>query len=164
MKKIIFILIVIFYANAGFSQDDEAMKKLESAKIGLITERLGLTPEQAEQFWPVYNEYLNRMKTLRSEFRQRRENLNEQELSEQERQKLIDLGFSFKERQIDLEKAYSERLLRIISSKQLLSLRKAEEDFRNMLLRRLQQRQMQQKRKEQFEDRIERRKEMRRNN
>ena len=107
---------------------------------------------------------MERMKSLRSEFRQRRQNLNEQSLTEQERQKLIDLGFQFKEKQISLEKAYSDRLLRIISSKQLLSLRKAEEDFRNMLLRRLQQRKMQQRRKEQFEDRIERRKELRRNN
>ena len=48
MKNVIFILIIIFSTHLGFGQDDEAMKKLESAKIGLITERLGLTPEQAE--------------------------------------------------------------------------------------------------------------------
>ena len=31
--------------------------KVQSAKAALITRRLSLTPQQAERFWPVYDEF-----------------------------------------------------------------------------------------------------------
>jgi len=34
----------------------EKRAQLESFKIQFITKKLGLTPEEAEKFWPVYNE------------------------------------------------------------------------------------------------------------
>ena len=33
--------------------DPQVRQKVEAARIGLISERLGLTPAQAEKFWPV---------------------------------------------------------------------------------------------------------------
>jgi hypothetical protein len=41
--------------------------------------------------------------------------------------------------ELKVEKDYSDRLLRVISSQQLLGLKKAEDDFREMLLQRIQQ-------------------------
>lgn len=164
MKKFIAIVMLVTVFYMAKAQDDEAMSKIESAKIGLITERLGLSPKQAQEFWPLYNQFMQERNSMRSEFQKQRSNLNEKNLSEEQRQRLIDLAFQFKERQLNLERQYSERLLKIISSKQLLALRKAEEDFRNMLLRKLQQRRMQQNQREQFGERLEKRREMRRNN
>jgi hypothetical protein len=43
------------------------MQKLESMHIAYLTRELALTPEEAQQFWPVYNKYRNE---LRSTFSQ----------------------------------------------------------------------------------------------
>ena len=71
-------------------------------------------------------------------------------------QELVELGLRLKQRELDLEKDYSGRLMKVISAQQMLNLRQAEQDFRAMLLNQLQQRRMQQQRKENFRDRNQR--------
>jgi hypothetical protein len=67
----------------------------------------------------------------------------------------MNLSLNIKERQVQLEKQYSQRLMNVISSQQLLSLKKAEDDFRKMILRRLEERKRQQLQREQLRNRRE---------
>lgn len=137
----------------SFSQENsDARQKIESARIALITERLGLSPEQAEKFWPVYREYANERNVMLKEFKTARDNVSRRDLTEEESQRLIDLGLKLKERQLMLDKQYSERLTQVISSRQLLALRKAEDDFRRMLLERLERRREMQQRMQRRRD------------
>ncbi|HNP79138.1 MAG TPA: hypothetical protein PKM91_18015, partial [Cyclobacteriaceae bacterium] len=58
-----------------------------------------------------------------------------------------------KQKELNLEKDYSGRLLNIINVQQMLNLRKAEQDFRQLILNQLQQRRAeQQQRKELLRD------------
>jgi len=164
MKKLILIFVALCLSGTLSAQSKANMKKIESARIGLITERLGLTPEQAKEFWPLYNEFTDKHKEIRQEFRERRNKMSEGEPTEEDRLALIKLGHQYKERQLELEKSYSDRMLKVISSRQLLSLKKAEEDFKDMLLKRLQQQRNQKKRHRQMQERLDNRREMQRNN
>jgi len=164
MRKLIVILFLITVGWGGFAQSDEAMKKLESAKIGLITERLDLTPEQAEKFWPIYREFAQQRNELRNEFREARRDMDPTEASEEENERLVKLHLRLKEREVDLEKEYSEKLLRVINSRQLISLRRAEDDFRKMILRRIEQRRRMQDRREEMRQRDQNLRNQRRNN
>ena len=77
--------------------------------------------------------------------------------TEEETKKLIQLGRETKERQLNLEREYSDRMLQIINNRQLLSLHEAEQEFRELLLRRLEQRRKGRPEGEQFrEDNIDR--------
>jgi hypothetical protein len=140
-------------AISGFSQNEEALKKIESARIALITERLGLTPEQAEKFWPVYHEYSEQRKLLRDEFHSMRKSTEGKQISDEESKKILEKGLQLKERQLTLDKTYNERLSRVISNNQLLMLRRAEEDFKKMILQRLDNRQEQRERLNRREER-----------
>ena len=133
-------------------QDPKAREKVEAAKIGLISTRLGLSPEQAEKFWPVYKEFSDQRAVLRRELRQATESLkgNPDPTRQQE---IINQGLSIKQRELDLEKNYSDRFLRIITAQQLLNLRGAERDFHRMILNQLQQRRVMQERKETLRER-----------
>ncbi len=147
--KYLYTLIFVLFSAALFAQNDEALRKIESAKIALITERLNLTPEQAEKFWPVYNEYFNRQREVRSEYTQLRKTIDPKTATEEENRQLLELGMQVKERQLQLEREYSERMLGVISNRQMVNLRKAEEDFRKMLVERVRQRNMQRQRMQQ---------------
>ena len=57
-----------FSVNAQNPSKQDAKAKLEAARIALITERLGLTPEQAQEFWPVYNEYGEQRRQIQNQF------------------------------------------------------------------------------------------------
>lgn len=149
MKKYVLTLILLAGALAGQAQKDPR-EQIEAAKIALITERLELTPEQAEKFWPIYNEYSRKAEELRTRFAQARQQHNPETASEEENKRLLELGMRVKEQSVDLERQYSERMLQVISSRQLMSLRKAENDFKEMILKRLRE---QQQRREQLRNR-----------
>ena len=155
-RKFIFIIIpILFFFQISFGQNREARQKIESARIALITERLGLTPEQAEKFWPVYNEYNIHRKNLVQEMQSARKNVDMDNMSEEQGKALMKLGLDVKERQLQLEKTYSDRLTEVISTKQMFSLRKAEDDFRKMIIQRLEDRKRQQMRRDQMINRRE---------
>jgi len=146
MKKLIVIFILILTTSLVFSQRPRANRsreQIEAARIGLITERLDLTPEQAEKFWPVYREFGDKRRQLMEEFSKHRENFDAGNATEEQRQEMLKLGFEKKQQGLDLEKEYSEKMLSVISSQQLINLRKAEREFREMLFQRIQKRQRQ---------------------
>ncbi|MFZ6013309.1 MAG: hypothetical protein ACOYXT_23410 [Bacteroidota bacterium] len=168
MKTIWKIFLLLLLTLPAFAQDvegdgDEAMQqdpkareKIKAAHAAYITERLGLTTEEAEKFWPVYREYSQKRKDLRREFREaRKTGRNEKEL--------IDLDLSIKQKELDLEKDYSGRLQKIITPQKLMNLRQAEGDFKRLLLRQIQQRQMNQERRQQLRDRSQQRLQQRNN-
>ena len=142
----VFLFLGILTANALFAQNKEAMKRIESARIALITERLGLTPNQAEKFWPVYREFNEKRRDLRIELREARQGVDMKALSDEQSNMLMEKAMDIKQRELNLEKDYSKRFQNVISSQQVLKLNKAETDFKQMLLKRLQserERQMQ---------------------
>lgn len=160
MKKTITILIITLLGMGVFAQNPRAKEKIESARIGFITERLGLTPDQAERFWPLYHEYRIRNQDAAVNYRQFRADIDPKVASDDESRRMVELELELKQRRLDLEKEYSKKMLDVISTQQVASLRKAERDFRGILLRRLQdarQHKMRQQRfhdREQFRDRV----------
>ena len=77
---------------------------------------------------------------------------------------LVELGLKIKQRQLDLEKDYSRRMMDVISAQQILNLRNAEKEFQRMILNQLQQRRDLQQRKENFRDRNQQLKDRKGNN
>ena len=153
------MVILLLLPALGFAQDEQevtpdpnARKKIEAARIALISERMGLTVEQAEKFWPVYHEYANRQSELRQQLKEARKQIDPNNKDPKRDQELVNLGFQLKQKGLDLEKDYSNRMLTVISAQQMLNLRSAEKEFNRMVLNQLQQRRVVQQRKENFRD------------
>jgi len=162
MKRVSIILLLFLFSSGAFAQNREAMKKIESARIALITERLGLSPEQAEKFWPVYRQYNMERREIRKEFRDARQGVDIRNLTEEQSQQLVDKSMDMKQKELNLEKEYSKRLSQVISTQQLFKLKNAEKDFQQMLLKRIQD---QRQRQDQNQKMMQRREMMRdRNN
>jgi len=132
------LLFILLLTVASFAQSKEAMKRIESARIALITERLELSPAQAEKFWPVYREFNQKRMTLRKELRNTRKGVDRSRLSEEESKQLMAKSLDIKQKALNLEKEYTKRFQKVISTQQILRLRNAEKDFQQMLLRRIQ--------------------------
>ncbi len=151
------IILLIWFTAPLMAQDSipviqnkTAMEKIQSARIALISSRLGLTPEQAQKFWPIYNEYLAKRRALQQDLISDRQGVDLNNLSEEQSKQLMNQSLNTKQKMVDLEKDYSQRLEKVITAQQVLELRQAEQDFRRMIIERLQQRKMQQMRREQM--------------
>ena len=153
MKRIILLLAACISFGA-LAQSPEAIKKIEAAKIALITERLELTPAQAEKFWPIYREFGKQRQAIRKDFDQARRTFDPNKASEAENKKMLEMANQVKDRQLKLEREYSDRILKVITTRQLNNLRKAESDFKEMLLRRIRAEQMKRQKQKRNNDRL----------
>lgn len=139
MKKL--VLIAVLFIGFNWVVEAQTNPKVEAARIALITERLNLTPQQAEKFWPLYNEYTNKRRGIQQNMKQALQGIDRNNVSDEEAKKIVQLQLDRKQQELNLEKQYSERILNVISSKQMVSLRKAEQDFREIIKARIKQRQ-----------------------
>lgn len=145
------------------AQDPAVQEKIKNLRIAYISDKLGLTPDQAEKFWPVYREFSDKRREIRQEFVDARKQIRTDNPDQAKQEELVKMGFALKQRELDLEKVYSERLLRVISAQQMLNLRKAEGDFQRIILEQIQQRRMIQQRNETIRERNQRLKQQQRN-
>lgn len=68
MKKILLlILIFLNFSYFCFSQQDERIRKAEAIQIAYLTKELGLTSDEAQKFWPVFNNYKAELRKARIE-------------------------------------------------------------------------------------------------
>ncbi len=135
------------------AQDPKVQEKIKNLRIAYISDKLGLTPEQAEKFWPVYRGFSDERKQLRMDFAKSRREINAQNPTPQDQEELVKRGLELKQKELDLEKDYSGRLMKIITAQQMLNLRKAEGDFQRMIIQQVQQRRMMQQRNETIRER-----------
>ena len=69
MKKLLVALLIGFAPLLSIHAQPEGNNEnaLESLKIAFLTKQLNLTPEEAQKFWPVYNQYTQELRKMRRE-------------------------------------------------------------------------------------------------
>jgi hypothetical protein len=122
MKKYLLIILAIFGSfSFVMAQNGNGREKIQALKVAFITQKLHLTPGEAEKFWPVYNQYDSEIMQLRANNRNGDVLDNEQKL-------------------LDIRKKYKSTFEKILGPQRLNDLYNAERDFRNVLIQRLKER------------------------
>ena len=71
MKKIYALLLFLFF-HGYFCQsqppDGNEDNRVQVIKMAYITQELNLSPQEAQHFWPVYNNYENEIKQARNQY------------------------------------------------------------------------------------------------
>lgn len=137
MKQFTTILL-LFLSMTALAQPDYKMKeRIKAQKIAFITEKLNLTPTEAQKFWPIYNAHETEMEMLRINEREKRRNLNLETISDLEAKKALSDLLAFEEEQQNLKKDLVENLLNVIPAKKIIALMRVEREFDRKLLERL---------------------------
>ncbi|MBK9525934.1 MAG: hypothetical protein IPO39_14650 [Bacteroidetes bacterium] len=124
MRKQLFLLsFLVLFSAIVFAQENKppVRERLESLKVGFLTERLNLSAEEAKVFWPVYNKYQDELEQLR---KSRRENLmnaklNFDEMSDSEVEKTIDNELMYRQGELDVLKKYNPQFKKVLPVKKL---------------------------------------------
>jgi len=88
-KALIFLLLILTLPNMRLTAQNTNLEKLNAYKVGFFTKKLNLTSDEAEKFWPVYNEYqaqknliqLEKIKLIRT-FNQSESTLSDNQVAE----------------------------------------------------------------------------------
>lgn len=141
MKIYITLVLTFIIATTTIAQEDKESKreKIKALKVAFITERLELTPDEAQTFWPVYNVYDGRVNdiydTERKVMRELRTDFDT--MDEAAATKTLQTIQSLEKQKLDARAELLSGLKDKITSKKTLVLFKAENDFRRDLLRKL---------------------------
>jgi hypothetical protein len=122
MKKIILLLSLFFtFQFGGFAQRGPGGGNIEAIKIAYFTKKLDLSPEEAQRFWPVYNQYVAEIRQVRTQNR---------DLDE----------VSLEEKIVNVRKKYKTEFARTIPDEKVNTFFKADKEFTNYLRKELQDR------------------------
>ncbi len=138
MKKIFFAFAcLVMAANLVAQPMQNGMKeRVEAQRIGFITQHVNLTPEESQQFWPIYNEYTDKMQQIRNSNKGEK---SFDDMSDADTEKMIMSQFDRESRVMDLRKEYYQKFKKVISVKKIAKLYKAEQEFKGELLKQLQE-------------------------
>lgn len=136
------LIIILFLVSTGIcaQRSNGGHEKIKALKTAHITQALDLTPAEAEKFWPIYNQYNEKMDDIRRKERQEIIAVVRSEMSslnDAEANELIDKMLDFKTQELEHQKALVEELRKVLPPQKILKLRKAEDDFRRMLVHKL---------------------------
>jgi hypothetical protein len=144
MKRILLALPAFFLiALVSVGQPPEGKReRVEAMKIGFLTDRLDLSPDEAKLFWPVYNKYQDELDALRKGRRNNLMNARQgiDEMSDADVAKTVDAELQFRQSELDIIRKYDPQFRKILPIKKVASLYQAEEAFKRKLLEMLQDR------------------------
>lgn len=143
-KRIILSALILLPVMAVFAQhpkdDGERRERIKALKIAYFTEKLELTPAEAQVFWPVFNEYEAKRQDLEIELKgqvmDRKPDINA--MSDEEVDKFIIARLNKEKLLSDLRIEYYGYLKEVLPVKKVFRLFEAEAGFKKMLLERLQ--------------------------
>lgn len=143
MKYLILITFTLF-TFTGIHAQEGRRERIKSLKIAYLTERLELTPEEAQKFWPIYNTHEEAIYDLKVvEMGKLKRKLNREgmaSLTDAEAEKIID-EFQQLEREIfEKEQKFIADLRIFMNPRKVVYLGVLEENFRRELLRKYQNR------------------------
>jgi hypothetical protein len=140
MKNLIIAALLLFPFFVSAQGSGGKNNEIETYKIAYITEKLGLSSEDAKVFWPIYNDWQKEQDALRKERFQKMisfRKINEiEELSDTEVQTLITNDFEMKQKELNLDKKYYYRLKAHLPIKIVGKYFRAQEAFKREILSR----------------------------
>jgi hypothetical protein len=131
----IFLNVTVYAQNKSSHQ--ERMEKYRAEKVSFLTTQLDLTPQEAEKFWPIYNQ----MESERWEIQKTRRELDqkvveaEETLSDKEVIKLTREFSGSLQKEGELLVSYNDKLLNVLPPKKVLKLYKTENEFRMYMIK-----------------------------
>jgi hypothetical protein len=118
MKKFYLLLVLVSITAFVKAQEDvianeKKQQGIDALKVAFISKELELTPDEAQKFWPVYNQYAKELKTT------------------------INHGndaLDRDEKVLNLRKSYKEQFSNVLGQQRMNKIFNAEGRFRNLLI------------------------------
>jgi len=131
------LMVIVFGTMAQAQVDPEKREaRLAAFRAEVFTRVLNLTPEEAQGFWPVYNEFTDKREQSQQELRpgKQLDQMSDAEVEEQ-----LKRHFELKQREIDLEREAYQKLRKVLPLRKIAKIPMAEREFRESLVKKLQE-------------------------
>ncbi len=142
MRKWIFGVLLLFALPLAVLAQDEVEipagkmgEQIQAQKVAFITVRLKLTSEEAQKFWPIYNEYESDQKRVRQKYKSNKQDIAM--MTDAEAEQAVTSNLEMEQQLLNLKKDYVQRMRKVIPIRKVAMLNRVERAFKEELLNRL---------------------------
>lgn len=134
------ILVAIMWAislSGAYAQvksTPPSTERMQAMKVAFITDKIKLTTQQSQSFWPIYNEYQTEQKSIQLALKPPK-GMNQ--MSDQDLENFILNKLDNEAKLVDLKRTYMKRFQEVISIRQIVRLEMAEREFNREVVERL---------------------------
>lgn len=133
---IIFFTLLLFGLSVNGQENRQKLRdQIESRRVAYLSEKLDLTPEEAQQFWPVFNAYKKDL----SDCRMDKERFGNSELSAEESETVLNEYIDKEQKAVDFKKNYIPKMKSIIGPQRTLKVFILDRKFKETMMRELKQ-------------------------
>jgi hypothetical protein len=142
-KQLVFTILAAFltftsvHAQPHKKAINEKLEKYRAEKISFLTSKLDLTPAEAQEFWPVYNQ-LEKERWEAQKMRREMEEkirLAEDDMTKTEITRLTREYAGSLQKEANMLVEYNEKFLKILPPEKVLNLYKSENEFRMYMIK-----------------------------
>lgn len=141
MKKIILAISLLISAImiAQPLRDGKLKERIKAQKTAFITSKLNLTNEEAQKFWPIYNEFETTLQSIRNgELRTIKQRLkNNPNMDDKEANVLLEKLITAEDNRHNAKVKLIKDLKGVIPTRKIIKLKRVEDEFNRKLLERL---------------------------
>ncbi|WP_111683929.1 sensor of ECF-type sigma factor [Winogradskyella tangerina] len=138
MKKLILLLTLMIGFSSYAQMGEKMQERIRAQKIAFLTDKLQLTTEEAQQFWPIYNAFEAKVEEIKSKvLRPLKKEMRSGDVTDKRAEEILD---KVMEAETDTHNANLELvqdLKKVISAKKIIRLKAAEDQFNQILLDKL---------------------------
>lgn len=139
-----YIVLLLLLISYNINAQKSPRERVKAFKIAYITEQLDLTPQEAQKFWPIYNEHEENMEKVNRQeknlIRDLRQQSTSPDFTDSKAGEYLNDFITVEEKKASLRKQLIVSLKNIIPNKKILTLIKAEADFHKRLVQQLRER------------------------
>ena len=144
MKRIITLFAILTFGFSAFAQQPDGPapdhkkhhERFQAEKVAFLTNEMDLTVEEAQVFWPVYNEYSKEADAAHRDVMKALDKIRKnKEITDEEASKAVDELVAARQKEADLVAKYTEQFKAVLPMKKVAALFAAEEGFRQHLFR-----------------------------
>jgi hypothetical protein len=140
-----FLIVLMTISIPRIHGQNPRMEKLNAYKIAFFTKKMNLSSQEAEKFWPLYNEFQNKKLRIQEErvFLNRNFNQNGAVMSEKELTEAGDRYIALEVQESSLGQEYHNKFKEVLPPAKVIRLYQAENQYKLQLLNELQDRKQQ---------------------
>ena len=139
MRHILFLSFLLglgsVYAQPLDSTRKAKMEAMKKMRRDLYVQKLSLSEDQAQKFFPVMNEFEQKQRELKKPFRDKWGSKKPEELSDAEAETYLNDAHKMREDELKLTKTYGDKLKPIIGAKKVLMLKRVQREVQMDMVR-----------------------------
>ena len=136
-KRFFLMVFLTHLAAFAVAQSGDAKRdKIDALRASFIAKKVNFTGQEAQAFWPLYNEMNDKQDAVRKTFKiQYNPKTNYDFQTDKEAEAYLNAELLLKQKEYELYKEYYDKFKKILPLKKVAALRRAEDDFKKELIK-----------------------------